>query len=129
MAEQRKKTVLIVEDEPSQLMVLRDELAYSGFEVLTAGSGEEGLSIALARRPDAILLDMMMPYMDGETMLLHLRKDKEWGRQVPVIVLTNMIPDDEKRMKNIRKSGVTQYLVKSSWPLEAIVDVIKRKVR
>jgi len=124
-----KKTILIVEDEPSQLMVLRDEFVDNGFRVLTAGSGEEGLSVALFRHPDVILLDMMMPHMDGESMLTLLRKDREWGKRVPVVVLTNMIPDDERRMKHIRQSGVSHYLVKSGWPLEAIVDVVKSKLR
>jgi len=124
-----KKTILIVEDEPSQLMVLRDEFADHGFQVLTAGSGEEGLSVAFFRHPDVILLDIMMPHMDGESMLALLRRDREWGKHVPVLVLTNIIPDDERRMKHIRGSGVSHYLVKSGWPLEAIVDVVKSKVR
>lgn len=126
---QDRKTILIVEDERSQLMVLRDEFVDNGFTVLTAGSGEEGLAIAFSRKPDAILLDMMMPHMDGGSMLALLRKDREWGRHVPVIVLTNMIPDDEHRMKHIRKSGIAHYLVKSGWPLEAIVDVVKSKLQ
>ena len=124
----RRSTILIVEDEPSQLMVLQDEFTDQGFTVLTAQNGKDGLATALEKRPDVILLDMMMPSMDGEKMLAELRRQGDYGKRVPVIVLTNLIPDDERRMKNIRRNAVQHYLVKSSWPLEAIVDCVKRQL-
>ena len=123
----RKKTILIIEDELSQLKVLRHEFEDQGFDVLFAHNGQDGIVLALSRHPDIILLDIVMPAMDGETLLAVLRRDRPWGKDVPVVILTNVIPDENK-MKTIRKHGVKHYLVKSGWPLEAVVDCVKREL-
>ena len=78
---QQNKKILIVEDEEDMLRALVDELGHEGFETLEAKNGKEGLSIALKERPDLILLDILMPEMDGMAVMKHLRGDV-WGKKV-----------------------------------------------
>ncbi|MBC2591755.1 MULTISPECIES: response regulator transcription factor [Rhodococcus] len=77
--------ILIVDDEPSIVELLSVSLKFQGFEVETAGNGAEGLDRARAFRPDAVILDVMMPGMDGFGMLRRLRAD---GSDAPVLFLT-----------------------------------------
>ncbi|XHX75925.1 MAG: response regulator [Stenomitos frigidus ULC029] len=82
------KRVLIVDDEAGIRKITQISLkAIAGWEVLTAASGQEGLAIAQAEQPDAILLDVMMPGMDGITTFQHLQTNSN-TRAIPVILLT-----------------------------------------
>jgi DNA-binding response OmpR family regulator len=119
------KMVLIIEDEPSLVAILTEKITSEGFEVLKAGDGKEGLDKALLGHPDLILLDIIMPKMDGVTMLTKLRED-EWGKKVPVVILTNL-SDDDMVSKSIQ-NGVFDYLVKADWKIEDLIDIIKRKL-
>lgn len=114
--------ILIVEDELTLQTVLVDKFKNEGFLVTSAKDGREGLSSALADHPDLILLDILLPIMDGMTMLSELRKDP-WGKDVPVIMLTNL-SETEKVSESLRQ-GVYNYLIKSSWKLEDIVAKVK----
>lgn len=120
-----QKTILIVEDEASMLAALRDKFSREGFVILEAKNGQEGLNGALTNHPDLILLDIIMPIMDGMTMLDKLRQDP-WGKSVPVILLTNLSEAD-KVAASLRQ-GVYDYLVKSDWKLEDIVKKVKTKL-
>ena len=82
-----KKIILIVEDDRSLLHALTDKFKLEGFHVLNSENGKEGLEMALKEEPDAILLDILMPIMDGLTMLGELRQANSWGRRVPVVIL------------------------------------------
>lgn len=119
-----KRTVLIVEDEDFLKTALKVKLTSEGYESLTAADGKEGLQIALAQHPDIILLDIIMPIMDGMSMINKLREDP-WGASVPVIFLTNKSPDDEKQINNILNSHPAYYLIKSNSPLEDVIVKIK----
>ncbi|HSD98762.1 MAG TPA: response regulator [Patescibacteria group bacterium] len=123
MAEE-KKIVLVVEDEVPMLQVLRDKLRESGFATFQARDGEEGLSLALAHHPDVILLDLLMPKMDGMTMMSKLRQDV-WGKKVPVIILTNVSADTDATIKAIIAYQPAYYLVKSDVKLDGIVEKIQ----
>jgi|SRR3989344_3224397 len=116
----KNKTILIVEDEVAQLNVLADEFVDQGFSVIKSSNGEEGLDTALSKKPDIILLDLLMPIMDGMTMMKKVRAEGEWGKRVPIMILTNLIPEEE-RMKKITHEKPAHYLVKSIWPLSEIV--------
>jgi len=113
------KKILIVEDEEAVSDILTDRLAKEGFETLTAKNGKEGLESALKEHPDLILLDIVMPVMDGMTMLGELRED-EWGRTVSVIVLTNL-SDDEKISEAVGQ-GIYDYLIKTDWKIEDVIS-------
>jgi CheY-like chemotaxis protein len=82
------KRVLIIDDEPDVRAVVQGCLEdVAGWDVITAASGQEGLVEAIANQPDAIILDLMMPGMDGFAFLRELRKRPE-GRSLPVIILS-----------------------------------------
>lgn len=117
--------ILIVEDETSLRGALRDKLCLEGFTVLEAKNGQEGLAVALREHPDLILLDIIMPVMDGMTMLYELRKDP-WGKDVKIILLTNL--SEAERVAESLRQGVYDYLVKSDWKLEDIVKKVKVKL-
>src|SRR5882724_12815069 len=89
-----QKKILIVEDEEAMLRLLSDALSEAGFQVVTAKDGVQGLGNAKTYHPDLILLDIILPEMDGITMMKTLRETDEWGKNVPIIVLTNLNADD-----------------------------------
>lgn len=95
---------------------------------LTANDGEEGLEIALEKHPDLILLDILMPKMDGMIMLQKLRKD-EWGKKVPTIILTNVNPNSSSVINSVLQNEPAYYLVKSDVKLEGIVDKVKEVLK
>jgi len=119
------KTILIIEDEKAITKVLRDKIASEGYRVLDAGNGEEGLWAALAEHPDLILLDILMPRMNGMDSLKKLRED-EWGAKVPVMILSNV--NDDGRVAEAMKHGTFDYLVKADHTLDEIVEKVKTKL-
>ena len=119
------KTILIVEDELALLELLSEEFKQEGFNVLSAKDGEEGLKFALESKPDYILLDIVMPKMDGLTMLEHLRADPR-GSNIPVTMLTNL-SDIEATAKAV-EHGVRDYLVKSNLDIRELVNQVKSRL-
>ncbi len=120
-----KKIILITEDEPSMLRVLTDTLTQNGFSVLQAKEGNAGLNIALKQHPDLMLIDILMPGMDGLEVLKKLRQDA-WGKNVPIILLTNISPDSNEIIQTIVESQPAYYFVKSEIKLDLIVEKIKQ---
>lgn len=118
------KKILIVEDEQDMLDALTDKFTREGFETLQAKDGIEGLEVALKDHPDLILLDIVMPKMDGMTMMKKLRED-EWGKNVPIIILTNLSATDEKLIEGMVKGEPSYYLVKSDWKIKDVVEKVK----
>lgn len=113
-----KKKILIIEDEKILLDLLFEKFEDSGFEVNCAQSAEIGIKLAIQKHPDLILLDVILPKMDGLTMLKKLRQDK-WGKEVPVIILSNL--DDQKKVSEAMKIGVYDFLIKSNVKLSDVV--------
>lgn len=122
-----KQVILIVEDDAPIRNALHDKLTREDFAVLEAKNGEEGLEIALRERPHLILLDIIMPKMDGMTMMKTLRKENEWGKSVPIIVLTNLSADD-KMSQEVAEDESAYYLVKSDWTLQNVVEKIREQL-
>lgn len=125
MEENSKKKLLIVEDEPSARKAMSEKFLREGFDVTLAFNGEEGLEHAKKEHPDLILLDIIMPRMDGITMLQKLREDAGWGQHAPVIILTNITSDDEKKMKELIDLAPECYLVKADWKLSDVAKKVK----
>ncbi|MDD5147191.1 MAG: response regulator [Candidatus Daviesbacteria bacterium] len=117
-----KKQILIIEDEQVLLELLSDKFKDSGFVVSEATSAEDGIKKALQDLPDLILLDILLPKMDGLTMLKKLRQDP-WGETVPVIVLSNL--SDQKKVSEAIEIGVYDFLVKSEVKLADIVKQVR----
>lgn len=119
------KIVLVVEDEHPILLVLRDRLKDEGYRVLEATNGEEGLALALKEHPDLIVLDLLMPVMDGITLLKKLKEDG-WGKTANVIVLTNL--SENEKLREAQTYGATDYLIKSNWKIEEVIEKIRTKI-
>lgn len=120
----QKQKILIIEDEPPMQRILADRLTENGFEILLAHNGEEGLTLALQNHPDLIILDILMPKMNGTTTMNRLREDP-WGKNVPIIMLTNVSPDTQTALQEIIKNQPAYYFVKSDIQLDAIVEKIQ----
>jgi DNA-binding response OmpR family regulator len=117
-----KQKILIIEDEKLIVVALKKKLESEGFDVETEYDGVSGLRAALGMHPDLILLDIVLPGIDGVTLLGSLRAD-EWGAKVPVIILTNL--NDASTIEESRKKGVNSYLVKTDWKLNDVVDKVR----
>ncbi|MBN1332034.1 response regulator [Candidatus Dojkabacteria bacterium] len=120
-----KKTILLIDDEPALLAALVDKFSRAGFDIISAENGELGLESALENKPDLILLDIIMPVMDGITMLSKLRTDP-WGKKAKVILLTNL-SYPLKPPEGLTK-GIRGYLVKSDWQIEDVVSKVSKEL-
>ena len=120
MTNQDKKKILIVDDDENLRVVLRDKLRLLGFEVEESSDGKEGLDKALILHPDVILLDVLMPIMDGWAMLRKLRIDP-WGKIVRVIMLT--VVEDLHSVARAMEDGSFSYLIKTG---ESMNDIISK---
>ena len=121
------KRILVVEDEQLTRQALVDELANEGFEVLQAINGEEGLNTALREHPDLVLLDIVMPKMDGITVMSKLREDS-WGKNVPIIMLTVLDSDDAILEKIVENKPAYYLIKKNELHAEEIVAKVKEKL-
>jgi len=123
-----KKVLLVIEDDAALRNALRDYLKAEGFLVCEAENGEDGFQAALRDLPDLILLDILLPKMDGMTMMKKLRQENEWGKKVPIILLTNLSPDNEKINKVVAENEPAYYLVKANTPIETLMEKIKERL-
>ena len=119
------KKILIVEDNKGLAKVLSNSLHSENVSILEAGNGEDGLALALKEHPDLILLDVVMPKMDGITMLQKMRED-EWGKNASVIILSNL--SDQNRVADAMTEGVFDYLIKDDWSLDDLITRVKTKL-
>ena len=116
--------ILIVEDEEIMLKTLTDNLVTAGFtNILKAKNGVEGLDLALRENPDVILLDIVMPVMDGMTMLTKLRENKR-GKDMKVIFLTNLTAN-ESIMSGVVKNDPSYYVVKADYSIDDVINKVK----
>jgi CheY-like chemotaxis protein len=118
------KTILIVEDEDAQRLPLVEVLLGNGFTVVEAKDGKEGLEKALNQRPDVILLDLVMPEMDGVSYMKELRGDS-WGSTVSVIVLTNVSSDTDSTLQTIDQYHPSFYLSKGDMSIQDVLQKVK----
>ena len=104
-----KKKILLVDDEPNIQAVVSARLTALGFEVLTAKDGQEGLDIARKELPDVILLDLMLPKLDGYKVCRMLKFDKAF-EHIPVIICSARGSDVDKKLAE--QAGADEYMVK-----------------
>ncbi len=103
------KMILIVEDEPKNLKLFRDLLQHSGYTTIEATDGEQGVELAKARKPDLILMDIMMPKMDGLEATRILKTDTT-TKNIPILALTSYAMKGDK--ERILEAGCDGYLAK-----------------
>jgi two-component system, OmpR family, alkaline phosphatase synthesis response regulator PhoP len=118
------KKILLVDDEPEILEICRDYLKASGYDVVTAKDGREGLSTFRREKPDLIVLDLMMPEMDGLDVCRAIRRESN----VPIIMLTARVEETDKLIG--LEIGADDYITKPFSPRELVarVRVVLRRV-
>jgi two-component system alkaline phosphatase synthesis response regulator PhoP len=114
------RTILVVDDEPRIVQIARDYLERAGFEVLSAGDGELALALARSERPHLIVLDLMLPGMDGLDVTRALRRDPLLP-EIPIIMLTARVEESDKLVG--LELGADDYLTKPFSPRELVARV------
>lgn len=104
-----KKKVLVIDDENDILLIIKSALHEEGYDVTTANNGYDGLALAEDASPDLIILDIMMPEMDGFEVLQQL-KENEKTAQIPVVILTGLSSKD--KIREALNKGIDYYIVK-----------------
>ncbi|NCP17101.1 response regulator [Candidatus Kuenenbacteria bacterium CG_4_9_14_3_um_filter_39_14] len=117
------KKILIVEDETALLYALQNQLSVEGYQTLAADNGEKALQILEREKPNAILLDIILPKMDGWTFLQKI-KSNEKTKDIPVIIVSNL--SDEASQAHGIELGAKDYLVKTNYTTAELVDKIKQ---
>jgi two-component system alkaline phosphatase synthesis response regulator PhoP len=119
--------ILVVDDEPNIVQTLQDRLETNDYHVITAANGKEGLEKAVSEKPEIILLDVIMPIMDGLEMLECLRKTEE-GKNISVIMLTARSQNCD--IARATACGIEDYIVKPfdmSELLEKMEGILENK--
>lgn len=114
--------IMVVEDDQSLREIYSIRLTAEGYEIVSAGDGEEALAIAVKERPDLIISDVMMPKISGFDMLDILRSTPE-TRDIKVIMMTALSSDDQR--KRGESLGADKYLVKSQVGIEDVIAAVK----
>ncbi len=117
--------VAIIEDDQAISQMYRIKFEGEGYYVETAENGKLGLALIEKMRPDIVLLDLMMPVMNGEEMLAKLRK-MPWGASVRVIVLTNR--GEQEIPPAMRDLGVTALILKADMTPRQVAELVKAKL-
>lgn len=122
----QQKTILLIEDEPTLQKTISEILIQEGYKMLNALDGEIGLQTALREKPDLILLDLILPKIDGFEVLENVRKN-EATKNIPVIVLTNL--ENAAAVERALALGAQSYLVKANYELEDVVAKVKQAIK
>ncbi|PIR13808.1 response regulator [Candidatus Falkowbacteria bacterium CG11_big_fil_rev_8_21_14_0_20_39_10] len=118
--------ILLIEDDPFLLNMYTTKFELENFKVVTAEDGEKGLKLASQELPDIVLLDIMLPKMDGYEVLKALKADEK-TKAIPVILLTNLSQKDE--VKQGMTLGAEDYLIKAHFMPSEVVKKIKDVVK
>jgi DNA-binding response OmpR family regulator len=117
------KTILFIEDEAALQKAFSDVFEGEGYSILSALNGEDGFMLAKSKKPDIILLDLILPKLHGFAVLEKLKKEKE-TQDIPVIILTNL--ESLEEVDRALELGAVSYFVKSHYGLEEIVEKVKK---
>lgn len=119
------KKIIIVEDENFLVDMYKLKFEQAGFDVLTAENGKRGLELSLKEKPDLILLDIVLPEMDGFEVLAELKKNKQ-TKDIPVLIFSNLGQKEEIE-KGI-KLGADAYVVKANYTPEQLIKHVKKLI-
>lgn len=123
MAESKKKNILLIEDEEMLASMYETKFQNEGYQIRKALDGETGLKLAQEQQPDLILLDIIMPKLDGFSVLKKIKEDPKL-KNVPVVLLTNLGQDEDIEKGN--KLGAAGYLVKANLTPGEVIEKIKQ---
>jgi len=119
------KKIAIIEDDIAIAQMYRIKFETEGYVVETAENGKLGLELSEKMKPDIILLDLMMPEMNGDEMLAKLRKT-DWGKNIKVIILTNV--GEQEVPEEVRKLGVSSIILKADMTPRQVADLVKKQL-
>lgn len=117
------KRILIVEDDQNLSKLMKEQLESSGYAVEVAMTGEAGVN-ALERKPDLILLDIMLPGVNGLEIMKRTRSAGEWGRSAPIVIISNLTPDSAEIIDSVAAYEPVYYIVKADFSLADLVDKV-----
>jgi len=117
--------ILIIEDDPLIVKIYTTRLTADGYQVFSAENGEGGLTIAEKEPPDLIVLDLMMPKVDGFSVLEKIRHNDR-TKNIPILVYSNLAAEDEIVRAN--SMGATEFIVKANISPTEMVNKIKKYV-
>lgn len=118
-----KKKILLIEDDTAISIMYKGKFQADGYEVFAADNGATGLELARKEKPDIILLDIIIPQLDGFSVLGELKKDRN-TKDIPVIMLTNLGTGEDKAKGE--KLGAIDYVVKANMTPGKISEKIKQ---
>lgn len=118
--------IAIVEDDSAISQMYRIKFETEGYTVETAENGILGLALIEEMKPDIVLLDLMMPEMDGEEMLSELRKTN-WGKDTKVIILTNM--GENEVPESIKEMNVEAFILKANMTPRQVAELVKEHLK
>lgn len=119
--------ILVVEDNPKNMKLFRDVLQFSGYEVIEATSGEDGVRLAAQQQPDLILMDLQLPGIDGTEALRQIR-DGNGGTAVPVVAVTaSAMNEDRERVYAAGFDGYVQKPISVSGLQQRVQDVLDNR--
>ncbi len=119
------KKILFIEDEPSLQQTLGEILHQEGFETISALDGLDGLERLKEDKPDLILLDLILPKLDGFEVLKKIKANPATAN-IPVIVLTNL--ESAEDVNKAIELGATTYLVKANYEIDDVIDKVKQSL-
>ena len=119
---QTKKTILLVEDEEDLREIYKTKFSLEGYRVITAKSGTEAIDLAIHRKPDLILLDVILPQKDGFVVLEELKRNPK-TKNIPVFILSNLGQDWE--IKKGKELGAVKFLVKANVTPKEVIKIVK----
>jgi DNA-binding response OmpR family regulator len=118
-------TIAIIEDDAAISQMYRIKFEAEGYTVETAENGALGLKLAEEIKPDIILLDLMMPEMNGQQMLAELRKT-DWGKDIKVVILTNM--GEQEAPEGIKELGVSAFILKADMTPRQVAAIVEQQL-
>lgn len=117
--------IAIIEDDQAISQMYRLKFETEGFEVETANNGKLGLELAEKMQPDIILLDLMMPELNGDEMLEKMRAT-DWGKDIKVIILTNM--GEQEAPEKVKHLNVRRFIVKAEMTPRQVAEMVKEEL-
>ena len=117
--------IAIIEDDPAIQQMYKLKLGREGFQVQVAANGREGLELVEKFHPDLILLDLMMPEMNGDEMLEKMRATN-WGKDIKVVVLTNK--GEQEIPEKVRQLNVSAVILKADMTPRQVAELVKKQL-
>jgi len=119
------KKILFIEDESALQKTFGEVLTKEGYEMISALDGKTGLRLAKEKKPDLILLDLILPRMHGFDVLKELKEDEK-TKDIPIIILTNL--ENAEDIQKALELGARTYLVKANYTLEEVIRKVKETI-